>query len=290
MNRKGYIGASDLAAILGVSKYANAHDVYMQKVYELDDVDKPVMKRGRFLESGVLDWFESEHEVELTRDVRVRFPGDELFIAQCDGLTPDGEPVEAKTSATDTEWGAPYTSEIPDEYIVQAQVQMLCTGAARCHVPAVVCGYNSMELREYTVLRDDEIIAALRTAGRKFWDEHVIPRVPPVDAPTMETVKRIRREPASMVELTEVAANAVAAYEAARDAAKLADAAKEEAQAALLALLGDAECGTLPDSRQVRYMSQNGPMRVDTKRLAAQWPEVAAEVCSKSSFRVMRIK
>jgi predicted phage-related endonuclease len=52
--RRQGIGSSDIPAILGYSKWANAHDIYLQKVYGTDSPTTDAMKAGNCLEEGIL--------------------------------------------------------------------------------------------------------------------------------------------------------------------------------------------------------------------------------------------
>ena len=289
--RRAWLGASDLAAILGVSQYANAADVYWRKVAQIDGVETKATERGRYAERSVLDWFEDQVGEPLTRDVTVRCDYDPLFVSQLDGqIIASGEPVEAKTAASDDEWGDEYTDQIPDAYVVQAQTQLLCTGAEVCHVPALVAGFRSLDFRRYVVRRNEAFLEEIVAQGREFW-ALVEARTPPTNlTPSLETVKRIRRLPETIVELTDVAAVAWSELEEAKAAAKAANQAKDGAQARVLALLGDSEAGTLPDGRTLTYLAQNSAPSVNHKLLAANWPEAAEKCITRGTHRVLRIK
>src|SRR4051812_9113749 len=70
MDRRTYIGSADAGAILGVSPYRTALDVYLDKV----DGPQPVtpekaaiFKRGHRLEPYILDMLEDEHGYKLLR-------------------------------------------------------------------------------------------------------------------------------------------------------------------------------------------------------------------------------
>lgn len=286
--RRAWVGASDVAAILGISPYATAGDVYWAKVAQLEGIETPATERGRYCERSVLDWFEDQMGVKLARDVTVACEAEPLIVSQLDGQMPDGTPVEAKTAAVDSEWGDEYTDQIPDSYMAQAQTQILCTGADVCHVPALVAGFRSLEFRRYVVRRHDDIIEAILEHVREFWAQ-VEARTPPEAMPSLETLKRIRRLPDTVVELDEVAAVAWGELEAAKAAAKAADAAKDEAQARVTAMLADAEAGRLPDGRLLTYRSQNSAPSVNHKLLAASFPEAAAACVSRGTHRVLRM-
>lgn len=286
--RRAWVGASDVPAILGISQYATAADVYWAKVAQLDGFETPATERGRYMERGILDWFEAQIGEPLTRDVTVRCESEPLIVSQLDGRLADGTPVEAKTAAVDAEWGDECTDQIPDSYIAQAQTQLLCTGADICHVPALVAGFKSLEFRRYVVRRNDDIIEAIVDHVRDFW-AFVEARTPPPGVPSLATLKRIRRLPDTIIELNDVAAVAWAELDAAKAAAKAADAVKDQAQARVVAMLAEAEAGRLPDGRLLTYRAQNSAPSVNHKLLAATWPEAAAACVTRGTHRVLRL-
>ncbi len=295
--RRAWIGASDVAAILGVSPYANAADVYWQKVALLDSIETPATERGRYLEPAILSWFEEQVGQPIARDVKVVCESQPLIVAQLDGQLPDGTPVEAKTAASDRDlegnviWGAEYTDEIPDGYVVQAQTQMLAAVAGVCHVPALVGGFRKLELRRYLVERNDDLIDAIQAECQRFWDQHVTPRTPPDGiVPSIETIKRIRRIPALAVDLPASAIELADAYDRLGKEAKVIADQREDAQAQLLALLGEAEAGALPDGRVLTCAEQNGARRCDLDLLRAQAPDLYASLVTQPRHRTMRIK
>ena len=74
MNRQGYIGGSDAAAILGISPWKSPYQLYMEKVgewqEEIDEKRERIFARGRRLEPIVVDMLVDElksdgHDVEV---------------------------------------------------------------------------------------------------------------------------------------------------------------------------------------------------------------------------------
>lgn len=58
--RKKGIGGSDVGAILGVDRYRDGLDVYVDKTQEREDFDSPAMERGRMLEGVVSQMYMME--------------------------------------------------------------------------------------------------------------------------------------------------------------------------------------------------------------------------------------
>lgn len=187
----GRLGGSDVAAICGLSPYAGPLSVYMRVVHGATQPDNVYTSRGRRLEPVVLDWYREEtgHApapvLEPIRDPRrphLRMSLDARFRA---GGTL--RPVEAKTANGEQarHWGEPGTDAIPAWYLTQAAFYL---GFGRevgaidddvCDVPALVAG----DFRLYRVTHDAELYAELMERVDRFWVDHVLAKVPPMDSP-----------------------------------------------------------------------------------------------------------
>lgn len=249
------LGASEIAAILGLSPWTTAYEIWARKTGRLvEDKQSKAIEAGRRLEEAVLDWAE-EHLGPIQRCVECLIPGTPI-VCHPDGLTQDHQPVEAKTSGITGplygEWGEPGTDEIPDYYLVQALVQLEATKGDLCYVPALLGGRGFQLFR---VLANKALQAEIIERALHWWREHVEKDKPPQQTtpPPLEVLKRLRRTPKKTVE---IAAELVEAWLQAKQQARQAAQAADEAQAALIAALGDAEAGLLPDGRMVTYFEQ----------------------------------
>lgn len=228
--RRNYLGASDAAAALGLSKWKSPLDVCLDKWGEAGEQQpNRYMVRGSILEPALRDLFASITWHTVTGEKFIVSP-DHYWMS----ATPDGEVTSAeiptslqiKTAskfARDA-WGEPGTAEIPDQYYIQVQHEMCVSGAAetivyvmfadeptfdlmvrmlrsRIHtrrkfvVQAIIDldedPTSSVNVYPYVVPRDDEMIAALVEQEREFWEKYVLPHVEPPDASRPETDKRL---------------------------------------------------------------------------------------------------
>ncbi len=125
--RKSYIGATDLAAIVGKNKYKTAVDVFLDKTGQKEDgASSRKAEAGLTMEPLVLKWFTEDTGIKVKPGRLVRHPEFPFLAANLDGETEDGDLVEAKTMdfTTREEWGEPGTDEVPEAYYVQAVVQL----------------------------------------------------------------------------------------------------------------------------------------------------------------------
>lgn len=272
--RKKAIGASDVAAILGVSPYASAWDVWATKTGKVEDWEgNEATRLGQRFEAAILDYAEDELG-QLRRNVRIVHPSLPIastLDAQCRGSQ---RPVEAKTSGLAGplygDWGLAGTNEVPENYLVQVHCQLLCTGADLGYLFALLPGRGIVR---YEIERSDKLCDQLGSVLDAWWTRHVIGDVEPSrDKASMEIVKRMKRVPNKAIELD--LSTELESLEACKQAIKDAEQQKELIEKSILTQLGDAECSILPDGRQVTYFSQTTkPYSVEAK-----------------TYRVLRIK
>lgn len=182
--RRGGLGGSDIAQVVGISPYGSPYKVWADKTgrLALDDQDArtEVMRWGQRLERTILDeWEERTGLHTIHRNglfVSSEYP---WAMATVDGLAVESPgsgldgvlyPVEVKYDTRMGGW-----DEVPAHYECQAQWQMVVTGMDRCEL--VVLHVN--RLATYTVMADARLQLALLEAGRSFWTDHVVADVPP---------------------------------------------------------------------------------------------------------------
>lgn len=277
--RRERLGASEVPAILGLSPWKSAYQVWLEKTGRVPPWGgSEATRTGQRLERAVLDQAEADLGT-LARDVlRVAEGVNCPLAATLDGMViEDGIPVEAKTSGivgpVYGEWGEEGSDVIPQAYLVQVAVQMLCSEAELAHVYALLGGRGIIR---YRVMRDEEVIKTIADRCCRWWEKHIERGIEPkLSEPLpLEIVKRLRREPNKTIALAEDALAKVLAWEEAKAAKSAAEKAAEAAQSELLMLLGDAEAATLPDSRVIEYREQSRK----------------GYSVADSSYRVLRVK
>lgn len=286
--RRKSIGSSDAPAIVGCDPWKNAADVYYSKIGRYPDVPSEAMQTGNRLERVLLDLAE-ERLGKLHRDVHMVDEEYSLLTANLDGLADSGV-VEAKYVGPKGEpfWGEQETDQVPDHVAIQVQHQLRCSGRDGGLVVAAICRpFVGLRFEFFEVRRDDELIDDLVAAELAFWENHVAPKVPPRDLACLNVLRRLYREPASVVDVPPESALAIEAWENAKAAAKECDQKTDYAYQHVLALLGDAEAGRLPDGRLIVYGEENAGLRlIDAKEAQENHPELFEQ----TTRRVLRIK
>lgn len=239
--RRHFVTATDAAPILGRSPWANAADVFYSKTQGLTFKTNEAMEIGSALEPAVLKLAERKLGPLSEGDWRVSDNG--INACSLDAVTRFGEPVEAKTTGIcgpgmPYEWGEDGSDEVPDYYNIQVQEQLFVTEQKRGWIPVLIGGRG---FRLYEIFRNERIIEVIAQASVAFWNNHVLTGIPPEDVvPSMEVLKLMRRIPEKTVDLGD---KLVAEFEAANELANRYTKLAEQAKAALIQSLGDADGG-----------------------------------------------
>lgn len=258
--RKNGIGSSDAPAIMGVDLHQTIGDIWLVKTGKATDFDgNDATDSGNDLESSLLNYAERKLGVRLDRNVNAAHPAHPELAANLDGLVAASKtPVEAKSTGVVDEWGEAEDA-VPNRVNVQCHFQMACLGekSIQCYVPRVSPGFKRFDWQLHIIERDNELAEMIVEGCLDFWWKYVQKDIRPDDfRPSLEVLKRVKREPNKIISLPAKAIEIVASLEAAKEAAKVAKADVEQRQAELIALLDDAEGGTLPDGRLATWMIQ----------------------------------
>ena len=170
-----------------MSKWATPLDLYYQKRGEGDAVEVSIpMRCGTALEELVLELFTEQTGLAVTREQEVIFDKTHPWRwATVDGVTPEGELVEGKTTSIASDWGDG-DEDIPIAYMMQVQHQLAVTGLLVCWVPVLI---GNRDFRVYRIERDDELIEMLTEQEADFW-QGVVEGNPP-DPITADDVKKL---------------------------------------------------------------------------------------------------
>lgn len=299
--RKKHLGASEAAAIFDKDPFQTAADVYFRKTIDApveDDEPTEAMMRGNRLEEPLLQFAEERLNCEIVRGSTIGSivdPISGILLATPDGaIVEKNEGIEAKSTIKMDDWGDEGTDEVPDQVLIQCSHQMYVMGWVRVWVPVLMLTAFRDEWRMYCVNRNDKLCDTIAQQEIVWWNRHVVAREPPTDEPPpIEVMKRLHRQPQSLVMLGENDTEAVEEWLDAVQTRKVAQKDEDEAKAAVMALLGldePAEAAQLPDGRTVTYFSQRSSPSVDTKRLRAEFPKIYDGFVTQGSHRVMRLK
>lgn len=271
------IGGSDVAAILGLSKWKTPLQVYMEKRGELaPQPDNPAMRWGRYLEPIVRQAYSDETgRAVLVPESMLRHPRHDWMIANIDGFTEDCRGFEAKTSRSAEGWGEPGTDAVPQPYLLQVQHYMAVTALPVFDVAVLIGG---SDFRIYEVPADAELQEMLAEAEAEFW-RAVQRGEPPEPVTYADTIARWgRASRADLVMADDAAMRALGQLRELKTQRERLDHAEEEWRAIIFKTLG--ECDTLVDSAGrtlATWRASSAPRRLDAKALQAAHPDIYAQ-------------
>lgn len=190
------IGASEVAALLGLDPRRDAFSIWARKLNLIDEPESNIrMRKGRYFEQGIVRWFSDETELSTewwdqtmqhpTRTWQVATP--DAFILERQEVEGGGSAmrriagVDAKLIAHDQRdhWGDSGTVNVPDHYAIQCQWTCSALDYPYWDIAAAI----GDELRVYRIHRDADIEAVLLETVERFWTENIIGRTqPPIGA------------------------------------------------------------------------------------------------------------
>lgn len=194
------VGGSEIAALMGASKWSSPYKVWATKTGRMFDTkDTEPMEWGRRNEAAILDKFEEDKGRKIQRFPLAIAWSDvhEFTFATLDGFDMHTNAVvEAKTTATSEhwgtggDWGPDGSSEVPEVYLWQVQHQMMVTGAARAFVPTL---FNGNHYRCFMIERDEDAIGEIIRVVAKFRECVKADKEPAIDFADASTLDALRK-------------------------------------------------------------------------------------------------
>lgn len=261
--RKG-IGASEIAAVLGISPWESPFSLFWRKVNGWTFEPNAEMEWGNRLEDVIAAKFEENHpeynvhpiglRVHPLRPWHLATPDRVLCDHQMhDNPFPDDPEfewshyddnimgvLELKTAHSADGWGEHGTDEIPVHYRAQMLWQMSCLGVRFGHMAVLIGG---SDYREYDVHLDTRDLNVMIEAGRRFMARLESGEPPSIDEHTA-TLATLRRLHPDLDDFTAEVPTAIAAgYIRAVDMGRLAAALKLRYEIRLREAMGSAHYG-----------------------------------------------
>jgi putative phage-type endonuclease len=293
-DRTAFIGSTDAAPILGLSPWKTALDVFLEKrgLAEREPADPQrakVLNRGRRLEPVVLEMLADETGIQaVRRNVRYVHKTYPFLAAEIDAETADERNIEVKTASIFRlrDWGDVGTDELPTHYLCQVQHQMMVTGRSWTIVPVL---FGGDELKIYEVERDEAIIHNLRQREIEFWQEHVLPGIPPLPRTAADLARQFPRDSGKTVQLPPACAEDLFNLRMGRVTIKRIEEDNAQLEFRLKALMADASVLEYEGTTVATWKTQLSK-RIDLERLRRDFHEVAEQVTVMVPSRVFRVK
>lgn len=178
-NRHEYIGGSDIAKIMGLSRWGTPLSLWAEKTQKIpakDLSDVEAVELGTDLEEFVAKKFTQKTGKAVRRSPKLyQHPDYPYMVAHVDRLvTGSDELLECKTCSAfkKDEWE---NDDIPQEYILQLMWYLGITGRRIGHI-AVLIGGQSFKYKQIEF--DSELFDTMVESAKEFW-QHVQDNTPP---------------------------------------------------------------------------------------------------------------
>jgi putative phage-type endonuclease len=300
--RRNGIGSSDIAAILGISRYGNALSVWHDKTGGLPldgDDSEPALWGRAFEETVAREWARRNRSV--VRRVGLVANTDRPWqmctldrrVLKCP-LADEDEKCAVEIKCRDKMKASQFRAGVADDVLVQTLWQADVCGFDHVHA-AVLIGGN--DYRQYVIRVADhaQVVADLRAAGERAWQQITDRRAPVLahDADPdvlLDLYGRLHPDRAGVVDITRDVdtQDAVGDYLDAHNDYVAAEKRKKAAKARILAGLAGAEAATVLD-RMFVSLDERSKEWTDTKRLAERWPDAYADCVEDRTHRQITI-
>lgn len=177
--RKAGIGGSDVAAVLGVSKWKTPYQLWLDKTADtVTEKESELLHFGQVLEQVIADEYARRNNVKVLRRNQMYHHAEHPeLIANIDRYIVGGRILECKTcnafaSSKFGEGG----DEVPDEYLLQVQHYMHVTGYHEADI-ALLIGGN--EYRQFSLKYDADLAHYAADKCVEFWQCYVLTHTPP---------------------------------------------------------------------------------------------------------------
>jgi putative phage-type endonuclease len=285
--RRASVGASEVAAVMGLSAYnVTPLDVYKHKNGIDRHFDPLLSFIGHESEHIIHKWVEKFSGLDVTLQ-----PGFMARSVEWPFLHASFDRVAAapfttfqfKTAHHYT--GHHWDEGIPTDIRVQVQAEMAVAGTTRA---AVVVWIGGREFRLFWEPRDDRFIHEhMIPTLREFWEANVVAGVPPLPStmaevnaiPTVEAVVDLSDEAFEAFERITVLSSDIAAQEAEREALRV----------ALGRYVGAADTLHYQGQKVATWKQQKGRVGFDKAGFAADHPHLLAKYTVQGApYRVLR--
>lgn len=290
--RRNGLGGSDIGAVLGVSPFKTAVDVFLAKTEpNPEEEHNELFYWGHALEAPIAERFARDHQIQVLRDIPImRHKEHEWMVANVDGIINDADRgiLEIKTVSAfgGRDWGVDGSDEVPLAYVAQVAWYMAIMDYDYAKIAAL---FGGNDYREFHVERDIDLERTLIEKGRAFWFDHVLPRVAPEAKTENDILRLFRRDDGTEIEADEALLELCEELKALKANAKRMESEIDLIETKIKARMGEHATLTYCGGVLATWKTQTA-RRFDTKAFEAAHPELCEQFRKVSESRVFRIK
>lgn len=285
--RRGMIGGSDCGAIMQVEGCRDIMDVWRSKVDP--DFKKPhlaVYDAGNELEPLIIGKFQKEKGLILCDHQKyISHPSYDFIACHVDAMVKftDGNCVlEAKSAAFKSEdWGKAGTQQVPMDIFFQAHHNMMCSDAIKCFIPVLFRAEWLFEI--FIVNRDPSLDKIILNTEVKFWNDHVLTKIPPVVEENRISIRD------SSIAATSDIVDDICEYRSVSSQLRTLEAKKKVLRSKLNQFIGAYEKVTYDGKTLATYKSFERST-FDKEKFYVEHPELAEKYTKKAMYSQLRVK
>lgn len=290
-NRCSFLGGSDIGAIVGVSKYRGAMDVWLEKTRKkVNHKDSFALRFGSFAESFIADEYalvKGEHLINNPNGIvhpehsfcvghidRFVMGQPDLPLFTEDGTLNAKKLLECKTANqfSQNDWGEAGTDAIPLSYLCQCLWYLGITNLSKIDVAVL---FGGSDLRIYTITRDTELETLLFEKAAFFWTEHVQKDVPPKPQSVTDCQALYQRATiGKTMEADPKTLDLIRKLNALESQVQLEEEQIDGIKQQLMETIADAEVLTYLGRPLITWKAPKPSYRLDAKRLSLDHPEL----------------
>lgn len=293
--RRTGIGGSDASVVMGKNPWRSILQLWEDKTGKapVKDESNEYTYWGNVMESIIRKEFMNRTGLKVRQKHFMMFHPEFTFMfADVDGIVTDerGEKCifEAKTVSQyrEDEWK---DGSIPVEYMLQVQHYLAVCGMQKAYIAALIGGNHFVY---HTISRDEEMIADLIYAEKKFWNYNVKcdirPEIDDSEATKAFLARKYERSVKDSIELDRSLEKVLKEYKEVDSQLKDMEKRKTGLSNQLKAALGEHEEGRMEDGQIVRWKRVEKNV-VDTRRLREEQPEIYSKYRNVSAYRTLTI-
>ncbi len=282
--RKGGIGSSDAAAAVGLNPYKSQLELWLEKTGRAaGSEDSPGMDSPMYWGTLLEPYVAQAYQQKTNRRVRkvnaiLQHPTFPFMLANIDREiigVPGLQVLECKTAG---EFGSRLWKDGVPEYVqLQVQHQLAVTGKDAADVAVLLCG---QQLEIHRIARDEDVIARLIVLETRFWEcvENDTPPAADGSESSARALRQLYQGNDTSLDFTgdERLGQAFDALIAAKAELEAKEHETEQLKQAIQQAMGDASTAHFAHGVVTFKRSKDGAT-LDTKRLAAEQPAIAAQ-------------
>lgn len=287
LNRNNFIGGSEIAAIMGQSRYSTPYEIWAVKTGKIAPKDlsnNEAVQLGTKLEDFCAKLFTEKTGKAVRKAPKVyQHPDYPFLVAHIDRIITNTDGLlEIKTcsASKSKEW----ENDIPIEYVYQVQYYMGITGR-KCGWLCCLIGGQKFDYKQITF--DPKLFDLMVEKAVKFWDM-VVNNIPPaVESSDNETIIDVFPTCTDEIVENENLNDLIAYRQEISMHIEEMKKEKDEIEAQLKEYIGD-NLGVKTSKYEVVWKPQTSK-RLDTTMLKQDYPEIFNDYIQESNYRVLRI-